>query len=310
MERFDINRVHWERNKFQPWYLKEKSYTLEELRLPPEEELIIIDLSGQSIGFLQREVVYHHIIQGQVNSVNFILTFCGVCNAGVLLNPELDGTLFHFRETGVYNGQQIFEDIETHSLWNHLTGECLHGQHKGKTLSFLGSLYMSSSEEAKRKFSSLPIYISGRNKIFRSIMRFVIKHILGKNKNWLPPHFAKTLPAVDARIPKMTMGLAVKVSKAIRFYPIEKIRTGEIKDMLDNELIFVNMDSNIPRAITVNGKMPFSIIHTVVRIYFNVSRWRIIRKILYKINSNSSTDKTILLHHDNQVFLPIALVYF
>ncbi|GEM_PF-1343295 len=104
METFDINRVHWEKGKFKPWYLNQKPIEIKELDLNLDEELIIIDLSGQAVGFLQREVVYHHIIQGQINNVDFIITFCGVCNAGVLLSPVIYDKLYYSRETGVYNG--------------------------------------------------------------------------------------------------------------------------------------------------------------------------------------------------------------
>ena len=260
MEEFDIKRVHWEKGKFKPWYLDNNPVHIGELKLSMDEELILIQLSDQWIGFLQREVVYHHIIQGQIQDVDFILTFCGVCNAGVLLSPIIDSKLYHFRETGVYNGQQIFEDLETKTLWNHLTGEALYGELQGKTLDFIGSLTMTTVGDEIRKNPNLPIYISGQKKFYRTIMRFVIKVILGKNnKNWLPPHFEKTLPELDNSLPKMTMGLAVKIKKNIRFYPSEIVKNKQVSDILDGVRITVRVDKNIPKATDDKGEYPFQL---------------------------------------------------
>lgn len=111
METFDIKRVHWEKGKFEPWYLDQKPLSLFALNFSDDEELIVINLADNQYGFLLREVVYHHIIQGRLNGVDFILTFCGVCNAGVLLSPEIKNKLYHFNEIGVYNGQQILSLI-------------------------------------------------------------------------------------------------------------------------------------------------------------------------------------------------------
>ena len=260
MENFDINRVHWERGKFKPWYLKQNPINLNELNLNSDEELIVIQISGERIAFLQREVVYHHIIQGKINDTDFILTFCGVCNAGVLMSPFINDKVYHFREIGVYNGQQIFEDSETLTLWNHLTGEALWGKLVGNTLNYIGSLTMSTFQEELRNNPTLKIYISGKKKLYQLIMRFVIKKILGShNKNWLPPHFQKTLPPLNNSLPKMTMGLAVKINNTTVFYPIDSIKENVNTHTIENIVIEIRMKNKIPMAVTENGDIPFQL---------------------------------------------------
>lgn len=260
MEPFDLNRVHWEKGKFNPWYLNQEPFLLRDLKLNQDEELVIVELSQKRYGFRLREVIYHHIVQSKLNGEDFIITFCGVCNAGVVLNPIINGKVHHFSETGVYNGQQIFEDVETGTLWNHLTGEALHGQLLGTTLSYIGPLFMTTCGEEALKNPRLPVFISGEKKFYRTIMGFVIKVILGKqNKNWLPPHFQKTLPALDPALPKMTMGLAVKIGGTIRFYPKELIQEQGIYDTIHGTKIHVTLDNKIPRAIDESGNHPFQL---------------------------------------------------
>ncbi|HAB50928.1 MAG TPA: hypothetical protein DCE80_01890 [Ignavibacteriales bacterium] len=106
----------------------------------------------------------------------------------------------------------------------------------------------------------MPIYISGRKKIYRNIMRFVIKVILGKrNKNWLPPHFQKTLPEVSNELPKMTMGLAIKIKDKLRFYPAESFKENELRDEFNGTKITVRIENKVPKAITETGEYPFQL---------------------------------------------------
>lgn len=260
MEIFDIDRVHWEKGKFERWELTQEPTMLKACGFPDNEELIIIEVEGERIAFLQREVVYHHIIQGKIKNTDFILTFCGVCNAGVLLSPKIKNNVYNFREIGVYNGQQIFEDIETHSLWNHLTGEALWGDLKDNTLKYIGGLTMSTVKEELEKDGEIKIHISGKRKIYQKIMRFIIKYILGKrNKNWLPPHFTKTLPEIDDSIPRMTMGLAIKINNNAIFYPIDLIKGKVINDTIENVTFEIKFRNNIPIAVNENGESIFQL---------------------------------------------------
>jgi len=258
---FDISRVHWEHGKFNPWYLDSQSNPIKDVRLENSEELMIISLGDQEYGFLKRELVYHHVIQGKLNNADFILTFCGVCNAGAIFDPKVDGIVRKYREIGVYNGQQIFQDDETRSLWNHLTGECLYGDAEGKCLEMINSPRMSTYGIEIKINPDLPLFISGKAKVFRAIMNFVIKVILGRsNKNWLPPHFEKTLPKIDGRLPKMTMGLAVKINKVspMFFYPCSVLKDKPSLTIGGSEFI-LSFIGGVPTVKSKDGEMPFQI---------------------------------------------------
>ena len=48
--------------------------------------------------------------------------------------PVIDGQLHHFTNAGLYDGLFTLYDAETHTLWNHLTGEAEYGPLVGRTL--------------------------------------------------------------------------------------------------------------------------------------------------------------------------------
>ena len=60
-----------------------------------------------------------------------------VCNSGTSLAPTIDGTVHHFENVGIYDGLFVMQDVESKTLWNHITGEALYGPHVGRSLGSL-----------------------------------------------------------------------------------------------------------------------------------------------------------------------------
>lgn len=224
---FDISRVTWEHGKFKPWHVSSTPTPLNSLDLDDNVDLLVGEVGGQSLGFLLSDVTYHHVVQGELGETPFMITFCAVCNAGAVTSPMIDGRLHHFREVGVYNGQMIFRDDESGTLWNHVTGEALHGPLIGTTLP-VSTLAFTTVQEARASTPDLPMLVSGQHRWMQRIMRFVVEHILGDGaRQWLPPHFVRSLPeTIDERLPRMTMGLAVVVDRVAMFYPMPMVKAG------------------------------------------------------------------------------------
>ena len=51
--------------------------------------------------------------------------------------PSIDGTQLHFDNVGLYDALFVMQDVESKTLWNHITGEALYGPHVGGGLSRL-----------------------------------------------------------------------------------------------------------------------------------------------------------------------------
>ncbi|MBT3220894.1 MAG: DUF3179 domain-containing protein [Proteobacteria bacterium] len=259
-ETFDISRVTWEQGKFQPWHISSEPVPLRTLSIEDGEELLVGEIGDQPLGFLLREVTYHHVVQGIWQGSPFMITFCGVCNAGVVTSPVIDGRTHRFREIGVYNGQMIFADDESGTLWNHLTGEALHGPLIDKSLP-VSMLTFRTAAQARAANPDLLIFQSGRHRLMQRVMRFVIRRILGAGgRQWLPPHFARTLPeTIDNRLPRMTMGLAVIVDKAAIFYPMSAVEAGHT-GRIGERTLHLAREGPYPVATWPNGSRPFQLI--------------------------------------------------
>jgi hypothetical protein len=99
---FDISYVTWEHGKFKPWHIPKPPSPLRSLSLDEGEELLVGEVGGRPVGFLLREVTYHHVVQGVVGgTLHDHLLRQG---AGVVTSPVINGREHRFREVGVYNG--------------------------------------------------------------------------------------------------------------------------------------------------------------------------------------------------------------
>ena len=164
-----------------------------------------------------------------------------VCHSGVGLTPIVDGKTLHFSAGGLYNGLVMLFDDETGSYWDHITGECVHGPSKGKTLETWG--IEMTNVEAELKRGNTPVLLSQPN-WFGRIMAFFSRNA-SRSSGFFPPRFRGTMSEVDPRLPEFEHGLGVVVDGVPTFYPMALIGEG----LTDGDLqIRIDPDDGIPVA--------------------------------------------------------------
>jgi hypothetical protein len=162
--------------------------------------------------------------------------------------PIIDGKLYHFGPRGLYNGLVLLGDDETKSYWDHITGECVHGEMKGRKMEIF-PIEHTNVGHALKKNPELSIALSRPPSIMRMIAPLMNR---GRKKGFLPPGFRKTMGEVDNRLSEMTSGLGIMMDKEKKFYPLETIKKqgGIIKDELEGNKIIITIDPDnyIPMA--------------------------------------------------------------
>lgn len=184
--------------------------------------------------------------------------------------PVIDGQLHHFSNAGLYDGLFTLYDAESHTLWNHITGEAEYGPLVGRTLGPPGNELQTNVSRALAMDSKMEIAISDRayfvgGKQFGSAggpgrgQGAGSQGPVGPNPNSvMSGRFVGTLGKEDQRRPRMELGLGVWTNTTRRYYPISSIREhgGALLDRLDGRqvLIFIDSESNTPAALFVNAK--------------------------------------------------------
>jgi hypothetical protein len=184
------------------------------------------------------------------------------------LVPTIDGPLHHFTVAGLYDGLFTLYDAETHTLWNHLTGEAEYGPLVGRTLGPPGNQLQLTVRQALEQDPKTEIAISDRV-YFASGRQFGTAGGIGpasgggQARNGPNPdavmsdRFQGTLGTEDQRRPRMELGLGLWSDMTRRYYPVGRIREkgGAFIDRLDGRevLIYIDPESNTPAALFVKS---------------------------------------------------------
>ena len=157
--------------------------------------------------------------------------------------------MLHFENVGLYDGLFVMQDVESKTLWNHISGDAMYGPHVGRTLGPIGNMLQINVDEALEYDPDMQVAISDRP--FGGMGR----NFLSENAQ-LMPMFIETLGEEDDRVPRMDMGLGIWTAATRRYYPMDTIReAGTIIDELDGQkiLVFIDPASSTPTALYVDA---------------------------------------------------------
>lgn len=177
------------------------------------------------------------------------------CNTGVSSTPLVDGEVHHFESRGLYDGLSTLWDEETGSIWNHITGEAVHGPLKGYRLPVYNLLHMNA-ESALATYPDLQVAISdrpmrevkGRNYVQRLFDRF----------RALSDRLQGTIREEDERRPTMEVGIGIWTEESAKYFPLAVIvEAGEVMvDELNGRavVLYVDPSSRAPAAFYAETK--------------------------------------------------------
>ena len=78
------------------------------------------------------------------------VTWCGVCNTGVVFRAEVNGRTLHFQYDRMVGANEVQKDVETGTSWQQATGEAIDGPLKGTRLTLYPAVRTTWAEWRKR----------------------------------------------------------------------------------------------------------------------------------------------------------------
>ncbi len=129
----------------------------EEDRLDPREPVMVYEPTGESEGaparaYPVRYLMWHEIVNDTVAGVPVAVTFCPLCNSGLVFDRRLDGRVLEFGVSGMLrHSDMIMYDRQTESWWQQFTGEAIVGEMVGSELVALPALLESWQSYRDRK---------------------------------------------------------------------------------------------------------------------------------------------------------------
>ena len=123
-----------------------------ETKLAAREPVITLELKGaQPRAYPLRYLTWHEIVNDRVGGMPVAVTFCPLCNSGMVFDRRVGGKTLTFGVTGkLRNSDMVMYDRETESWWQQAIGEGIVGKHNGTQLKQLPAWMESWAEFANR----------------------------------------------------------------------------------------------------------------------------------------------------------------
>jgi hypothetical protein len=173
-----------------------------------------------------------------------------VCNTGVSLTPTFTGPTPAFAVDGLYDGLFVMRDDATGSLWNHITGEAMHGPARGQRMQ-VASQAQTTVAAALAQDPAMALAMSDR-----PFTRAGATRRYTDPGRRLGANFVRTLGAEDTRRPRMELGLGLWADGQRRYYPMPVLeRERHVIDRFDGRDVLVYLDpvTSVPVALFVRA---------------------------------------------------------
>jgi len=117
----------------------------EETRLDPREPVMAWAPEGAPArAYPIRYLMWHEIVNDEAAGRPVAVTFCPLCNSGLVFDRRLDGRVLEFGVSGLLrHSDMVMYDRQTESWWQQFTGEAIVGELLGKRLTVLPALLQS-----------------------------------------------------------------------------------------------------------------------------------------------------------------------
>ena len=129
--------------------------------LPGIEPVISVAVGDDAHAYPLRILTWHEIVNTEVGGKPLVVTFCPLCNTGLVFERNIDGVVHDFGVTGkLRNSDLIMYDRQTESWWQQFTGTAIVGTMNGRHL-VAHPVRMESFERFRQRHPGGKVQIPG-----------------------------------------------------------------------------------------------------------------------------------------------------
>lgn len=110
----------------------------DEHQLAPNEPVIGVEIAGDARAYPLRILIWHEIVNDTVGNLPVAVTYCPLCNSGIVFDRRVASQVLDFGTTGkLRNSDLVMYDRQTETWWQQFTGEALVGSLLGTDLKMI-----------------------------------------------------------------------------------------------------------------------------------------------------------------------------
>jgi hypothetical protein len=103
--------------------------------LDPREPVIVFEHRRDARAYPLQILIFHEIVNDTVGGAPVAITFCPLCNASIVFDRNVQGTVLDFGTTGkLRKSDLVMYDRQTESWWQQFTGKGIVGRYSGASL--------------------------------------------------------------------------------------------------------------------------------------------------------------------------------
>ena len=115
--------------------------------LEPQEPVQVFELGKDVRAYPLAILTFHEIVNDVVDAEPVVVTYCPLCNSGLVFERTVNGEVLDFGTSGrLWNSNLVMYDRATRSLWSQFTGEAIVGERLGQELERLPMQIVSWDE--------------------------------------------------------------------------------------------------------------------------------------------------------------------
>jgi hypothetical protein len=108
--------------------------------LKPKEPVLALSVGDDARAYPLQILIWHEIVNDTVGGRPVAVTYCPLCNSGIVFDRTIAGTIYDFGTSGrLYKSDLVMYDRQTHSLWAQMEGRAIVGDLAGAKLAVLPS---------------------------------------------------------------------------------------------------------------------------------------------------------------------------
>jgi hypothetical protein len=116
-----------------------------------DDDILLGVASGNvSKAYPAADLAQHGAVSDVVPGGPISVTWCGVCNTGLVFRAEVKGRRLHFQHDRMVGANEVQKDFETGTSWQQATGEAIDGPLKGTRLQLYPAVRTTWAEWRKR----------------------------------------------------------------------------------------------------------------------------------------------------------------
>ena len=222
--------------------------------LESAEPVIVLVRAERARAYPLQILIWHEIVNDDFAGLPMAVTFCPLCNAGIVFDRQVDGRVLDFGTTGkLRHSDMIMYDRQTESWWQQFTGQGIVGEYAGRDLARIPARIVAfqTLSEAYPGAEVLSRETGYRRSYGRNPYR-------GYDRIGDQPFLLED-PA-DPRLPAMERVVSLTVDGQHRIYPFSRLKgSGVLHDQLAGVPVVVfhrnNLRSVLDRAQIRNSRI-------------------------------------------------------